>query len=288
MARKLFDAEEIYNKDVVTWNSMISAYSKHGDWFQCFNLYNQMKEEKLRPDCVTFLGLLTACVNSGSVEEGWECFKEMTETYDCQPNQEHYACMVDLLGRAGHMKEASELINSMPFKPDARVWGPLLSACKMHSETKLAEFAAEKLMSMEPKNAGNYVLLSNIYAGAENLELEIKEIRHKFRKTALNAKSVVESVNNTCSSKWVEGRCRCDFLANVSWQHPFWHFISSPKDGVIYHRAFKVSFSDISKVTPSLPDSIPPDFLLTHSRIDGFTLSEMIHFLKNKRKGRMP
>ena len=166
MARNLFDEEELDGKDVITWNSMISAYSKHGEWSECFVLYNKMKQSGLKPDRVTFLGLLTACVNSGLVRKGWECLKEMTETYGYQPNQEHYACMVDLLGRAGHISEAEELIKTMPFKPDARVWGSLLSACKMHSETGLAVFAAEKLVSMEPKNAGNYILLSNIYAAA--------------------------------------------------------------------------------------------------------------------------
>ena len=167
MARKLFDEEKIYDKDVITWNSMISAYAKHGDWQQCFKLYNQMKQSNMKPDKVTFLGILTACVNSGLVEEGKRVFKELIESHGYQPNQEHYACMVDLLGRAGHTDEARELVKSMPFKPDARVWGPLLSAYKMkQSETGLAEFAAEKLITMEPKNAGNYILLSNIYAAA--------------------------------------------------------------------------------------------------------------------------
>ncbi|XP_021294012.1 pentatricopeptide repeat-containing protein At1g11290, chloroplastic-like [Herrania umbratica] len=166
MARKLFDEEKVDGKDIITWNSMISAHAKHGDWSQCFDLYNQMKQLNLKLDQVTFLGLLTACVNSGLVKEGRAFFKEMREIYGCQPSQEHYACMVDLLGRAGHIKEARELVNEMPFKPDTRVLGPLLSACKLHSETKFAESAAEKLLRMEPENAGNYVLLSNIYAAA--------------------------------------------------------------------------------------------------------------------------
>ncbi|PON82362.1 Tetratricopeptide-like helical domain containing protein [Trema orientale] len=167
MARKLFDEEKINDKDVITWNSMVSAYAKHGNWQQCFDLYNKMKQSNMKPDHVTFLGILTTCVNSGLVKEGKRVFKEMIESYGCQPNQEHYACMVDLLGRAGHIDEARELVKSMPFEPDARVWGPLLSACKMNrSETGLAEFAAEKLITMEPKNAGNYILLSNIYAAA--------------------------------------------------------------------------------------------------------------------------
>ncbi|KAE8674213.1 mediator of RNA polymerase II transcription subunit 16-like [Hibiscus syriacus] len=166
LARKLFDEEEIDVKDIITWNSMISANAKHGDWSQCFELYNRMKRLNLKPDQVTFLALLTACVNSGLVKEGRVFFKEMKVIYGCQPNQEHYACMVDLLGRSGHINEARELVDKMPFKPDTRVWGPLLSACKLHSETKLAESAAEKLLTMEPENAGNYVLLSNIYAAA--------------------------------------------------------------------------------------------------------------------------
>ncbi|OMO70338.1 hypothetical protein CCACVL1_18975 [Corchorus capsularis] len=166
MARKLFDEEEIDGKDIITWNSMISAHAKHGDWSQCFELYNQMKRLNLKLDQVTFLGLLTACVNSGLVREGRAFFKEMREIYGCQPSQEHYACIVDLLGRAGHINEARELVREMPFKPDTRVWGPLLSACRLHSESKFAEFAAEKLLTMEPRNAGNYVLLSNIYAAA--------------------------------------------------------------------------------------------------------------------------
>ncbi|KAL9238366.1 hypothetical protein vseg_012796 [Gypsophila vaccaria] len=166
MAKRLFDEEENISKDIITWNSMISAYSKHGEWQKCFVLYEHLKQSGFKPDTVTFLGLLTACVNSGQVEHGWKVFQEMKETYGYQPSQEHYACMVDLLGRAGHINQAADLISSMAVKPDARVWGPLLSACKKHSDTRVAELAAEKLIALEPTNAGNYVLMSNIYAAA--------------------------------------------------------------------------------------------------------------------------
>ncbi|CAO2813839.1 unnamed protein product [Amaranthus hypochondriacus] len=170
MARRLFDEQENENKDIITWNSIISAYSKHGEWQRCFDLYNQMKQSNFRPDSVTFLGLLTGCVNSGRVEEGWNVFKEMTETYGFLPSQEHYACIVDLLSRAGHIGKAQELINLMPIKADARVWGPLLSSCKLHSQSAVAKMAAEKLMEIEPTNAGNYILASNIYAASGKWE----------------------------------------------------------------------------------------------------------------------
>ncbi|KAG9439363.1 hypothetical protein H6P81_019528 [Aristolochia fimbriata] len=162
MAQKLFD--EGVDRDIVSWNSMISAYAKHGDWLRCFGLFSQMKESKVRPDEITFVGLLTACVNSGLVKEGWECFNEMANVHGYKPNQEHYACMVNLLGRTGQLEDAMNLIETMPLKPDVQIWGPLLSACKMHSDTRLAEFAAKRLIEMEPMNAGNYVILSNIYA----------------------------------------------------------------------------------------------------------------------------
>ncbi|KAK1382006.1 Mediator of RNA polymerase II transcription subunit 16-like [Heracleum sosnowskyi] len=184
MAQKLFEEDEFTHKDVIAWNSMIGAYSKHGNWLQCFNMYTQLKLTNLKPDQVTFLSVLTACVNSGSVDEGWECFREMTERYGCQPKEEHYACMVDLLGRTGRIKEALELINSMTFNPDARVWGPLLSACKLHPDMKVAELAAERLITMEPKNAGNYILLSNIYAAAGKWE-EVARMRVFLRDRGL-------------------------------------------------------------------------------------------------------
>jgi pentatricopeptide repeat protein len=167
MGRKLFDEEKNSHKDIIAWNSMITAYSNHGEWFQCFQLYDQMKLSNVKPDQVTFLGMLTACVNSGLVEKGKEIFKEMVKIYGYQPSKEHNACMVDLLGRAGKIDEASKIIETHQLNSDARVYGPLLSACKMHeSETDFAEISAEKLINMEPKNAGNYVLLSNIYAAA--------------------------------------------------------------------------------------------------------------------------
>ncbi|MED6217573.1 hypothetical protein PIB30_018966 [Stylosanthes scabra] len=184
MARKLFDEEKSSHKDLIAWNSMINAYSKHGDWFRCFQLYNQMKLSNIIPDKVTFLGLLTACVNSGLVDKGKEIFTEMVEIYGYQPSQEHHACMVDLLGRAGKIDEASEIIEAIPFKPDARVYGPLLSACKLHSETRFAEVAAQKLINIEPKNAGNYVLLSNIYAAAGKWE-KVAEMRSFLRDRGL-------------------------------------------------------------------------------------------------------
>ncbi|KMT01465.1 hypothetical protein BVRB_9g214720 [Beta vulgaris subsp. vulgaris] len=217
MARRLFDEEAIDNKDTITWNSMISAYSKHGEWERCFDLYEQMKKSYFRPDSVTFLGLLTACVNSGQVKEGWKIFTEMTGTYGVQPSQEHYASMVDLLGKAGQISKATELINSMPIKADSRVWGPLLSACRMHSETAVAELAAEKLIAIEPTNAGNYILMSNIYAASGKWE-KVAKMRSFLRDKGLK---------KTPGCSWLEVNGKVHEFRVADKSHPRSHEIYS-------------------------------------------------------------
>ncbi|KAK7304705.1 hypothetical protein VNO77_42591 [Canavalia gladiata] len=217
MARKLFDEEKSGRKDIIAWNSMISACSIHGEWFRCFQLYNEMKLSNIIPDQVTFLGLLTACVNSGLVNEGKEIFKEMVEIYGYQPSQEHHTCMVDLLGRAGQIDEANNIIETTPFESDAKVYGPLLSACKIHSDSRLAELAAEKLINMEPKNAGNYVLLSNIYAAAGKWD-KVAKMRSFLRDRGLK---------KTPGCSWLELNGQVHKFRVADRSHPRWEDIYS-------------------------------------------------------------
>lgn len=115
---------------------------------------------------MTFVGLLLACTHGGMVEKGRHIFKTMTTVFNIIPKLEHYGCMVDLLGRAGKLREAYKVIQSMPMKPDSVIWGALLGACSFHGNVELAEIAAESLFALEPWNPGNYVILSNIYASA--------------------------------------------------------------------------------------------------------------------------
>ncbi|XP_049937039.1 pentatricopeptide repeat-containing protein At3g12770-like [Nymphaea colorata] len=166
-AQQLFDESAYLEDDLILWNSMINLYALYGNWDSCFSLLKKMNAMGLKPDHYTFLGLLMSCNHAGLVEEGWGCFESMMNVHNCQPSQEHYACMVDLLGRSGHIGAAKKIIQMMPFQPDSRVWGALLSACKTILEPSIAEFAAAQLLSREPFNAGNYILLSNVYAAAE-------------------------------------------------------------------------------------------------------------------------
>lgn len=161
---KVFD--NMHQRTAVSWTAMIAGYGMYGQAEKALTLFNQMLEEDTKPNDITFICVLSACSHAGLVKEGLQYFNVMNEKYHIAPSMKHYACIVDLLGRAGQLYEAEKIINSMPFEPNAIVWGTLLSACKIHGNTELAEQVAECLLELQPGNAGNYVLLSNIYATA--------------------------------------------------------------------------------------------------------------------------
>eukprot|EP01018_Ginkgo_biloba_P002101 Gb_06088 [translate_table: standard] len=163
-ARIVFD--KIPQPNVVSWNSMIVGYAMNGCGKEALKLFERMQHFGTNPNHITFLCVLSACCHGGLVDEGRQYFDCMSQYYQITPTMEHYGCMVGLLGRAGHLGEAQDLINKMPIKPDASVWGSLLGACKIHGNIELGEQVAERLFELNPKDATPYVLLSNMYAAA--------------------------------------------------------------------------------------------------------------------------
>lgn len=147
-------------RDLVSWNSMLKAYALHGRAREALLLFSQMN---VQPDPTTFVALLTACSHTELVDEGIKIFDSMFGKYGIVPQLDHYACMVDIFGRAGRLLEAEELINRMPMEPDSVIWSTLLGSCRKHSETRLAKLAADKLKELEPGNSLSYVQMSNIY-----------------------------------------------------------------------------------------------------------------------------
>ncbi|KAI9182239.1 hypothetical protein LWI28_023388 [Acer negundo] len=165
VAKKMFN--EIGKRmNLCTWNSMITGLAVHGKCNEALELYEQMLREGTAPDDVTFVGLILACTHGGMVRKGQQLFESMETKYKITPKLEHYGCIVDLLGRAGELQEAYELIQTMPMRPDSVIWGALLGACSFHVNVELGDIAAESLFKLEPWNPGNYVILSNIYASA--------------------------------------------------------------------------------------------------------------------------
>ncbi|CAN1770946.1 Pentatricopeptide repeat-containing protein At2g22410, mitochondrial [Linum perenne] len=151
-------------RDVVSWNTIIAAYAAHGDPKQALCLFHQMQLSNFKPDCITFVGVLSACSHGGLVSEGREYFHIMETDFDIEPKREHYACMIDLLGRAGLLEDAYKLISSMPMQPSEAGWGALLNACRMHGNVELAKLSADRLVELDPEDSGIYVLLATVCA----------------------------------------------------------------------------------------------------------------------------
>ncbi|XP_057963082.1 pentatricopeptide repeat-containing protein At1g56690, mitochondrial [Malania oleifera] len=191
-AKQVFD--RFSSKDIVMWNSIITGYAQHGLGKEALGVFSEMRYLDIEPDDVTFVGVLSACSYTGKVKEGIEIFESMKFKYQVEPGTEHYACLVDLLGRAGHVKEAMTLIVKMPVEADAIVWGSLLGACRTHGNLDLAEVAAKKLVLLEPKNAGPYILLSNIYASKGRWG-DVSELRKTMR---------ARSVSKSPGCSWIE------------------------------------------------------------------------------------
>ncbi|XP_038691702.1 pentatricopeptide repeat-containing protein At5g04780, mitochondrial [Tripterygium wilfordii] len=154
----------VEGKNIVLWNSIISGFAKHACSIEAMVLFEKMQQTGMRPDEVTYLSVLTACSHMGLVEKGWRYFDLMIREHHLPPNVLHYSCMVDILGRAGLIREAYELIEKMPFDATTSTWGSLLASSRNYGNVEFAEIAAKHLFEMEPNNAGNHVLLSNTYA----------------------------------------------------------------------------------------------------------------------------
>ncbi|KXG19489.1 pentatricopeptide repeat-containing protein At4g30700 [Sorghum bicolor] len=166
-ARSIFDRMD--NKNVVSWNAMISGYGLHGRGAEALKLYKSMLDACILPTSSTFLSVLYACSHGGLVDEGQKVFRVMTNEYRISPGIEHCTCMVDLLGRAGKLNEALDLISEFPQSAiGPGVWGALLSACMVHKNSDLAKLASQKLFELDSENAGYYVLLSNLYTSKKH------------------------------------------------------------------------------------------------------------------------
>lgn len=183
-ARSVFDVAENH-LSIMSWTAMITALQQHGQGGPAIDLFETLLEKGIMPDHITFGSVLSSCSHSGFVEKGRRYFSLMTQVYKLTPWSEHYSCMVDMFGRAGLLGEAKQFIDNMQVKPDASVLGALLAACLNCGDLELGKEVAENLFEIEPGNAGNYVLLANIYALHGRFE-EAKEVR--IRMVSLDAR----------------------------------------------------------------------------------------------------
>ncbi|XP_059625016.1 pentatricopeptide repeat-containing protein At4g14170 [Cornus florida] len=193
-AHKVFD--RMPDKDVISWSTLISGYGLGGRVNVAFGLFDEMHKQGVKPNDVTFLGVLSACVHGGTVEKARSCFKMMRD-YGVIAELKHYACMVDCLGRAGLLEEAERFIEEMPVEPDGAVLGALLGGCRVHGNVEVGERIAKRLIVLEPERAGYYVLLANMYADAGRFDdaERVRDFMKQRNVAKVTGCSLIESKN---------------------------------------------------------------------------------------------
>lgn len=178
-ARLVFNT--ISQKDVVSWNAMISGYSMHGLGNEALVMFKMMCKTDVKPDQLTFVGVLSACSNIGLLNEGEAYFTSMVNDYCIEPCMEHYTCMVSLFGKLGQFVKAVNLINQILGEPSVMVWRALLGACVIHKDLELGELSAQRVLELEPQDESTYVLLSNMYASAKRWD-NVASVRKNMKK----------------------------------------------------------------------------------------------------------
>ncbi|VAH67700.1 unnamed protein product [Triticum turgidum subsp. durum] len=177
-ARKIFETQKEH--DLISWNAIISGYAVHGHVAQARELFDRMNKNGIQANDITFVALLSVYGSTGLVSQGLSLFNSMKLDHGIKPSMEHYTCIVRLLGRAGRLHDALNFIGDIPSAPSAMVWRALLSSCIVHKNVDLGRFSAEKVLEIEPQDETTYVLLSNMYSAAGNLD-EVALLRKSMR-----------------------------------------------------------------------------------------------------------
>ncbi|XP_068662226.1 pentatricopeptide repeat-containing protein At1g20230-like [Aristolochia californica] len=252
-ARRVFDL--IPQRDIVSWNSMIAGYGTHGFGMDAVNLFSYLRVMGLNPNYCTFTNLLSACSHSGLVDEGWKYFKMMQSEYRLDPAVEQYACMVDLMARAGQFEETLEFIKQMPVEPNAAVWGSLLGACRVYCNPEIAEYATGYLFELEPNNSGNYILLANIYSATGKWE-NAANIRRLMKE---------KGVTKPPGCSWIEVKRRVHSFIVGDTSHPMMDKISE-KIEFLYSKIKKIGYvPDTDFVLQDVEENEKEDSLCGHS-----------------------
>lgn len=243
-------------RDVSAWNILLTGYAERGQGALAEEFFRKMIDSKVNPDEVTFIALLCACSRSGMVTEGLELFNSMKQVYSVTPNLRHYACIVDLLGRAGQLEEAYGFIQKMPMKPDAAIWGALLNACRIHRWLELGELAAGHIFETDTRHVGYYVLLCNLYAASGKWD-EVAKVRRLMREKGL-------TIDPGCS--WVEVKGEVHAFLSGDNFHPQIKEINSVLEG-FYEKMKAVGFAGSEYVSMDKSEASKAEIFCGHSEM---------------------
>lgn len=214
--RSLLVFYKLKNKNLFCWNSIIDGLATHGYAKEALRMFDGMERERIQPNAVTFISILSACTHAGFVEEGRCRFMSMIQDYCITPQVEHYGCMVDLLSKAGLLKDALEMVRNMTIEPNSFVWGALLNGCKLHKNLEIAHIAVQSLMVLEPGNSGHYSLLLSMYAEV-NRWSEVAKIRTTMKDLGVEKRSP--------GASWVEINKRVHVFAASDTYHPSYSLV---------------------------------------------------------------
>ncbi|XP_024026813.1 putative pentatricopeptide repeat-containing protein At3g23330 isoform X2 [Morus notabilis] len=214
IARWIFDRIETH--DIVSWTAIIMGCAFNGYAYDAISLFERMEVEGTKPCYVTFIAVLTACSHAGLIDKAWEYLNSMTLRFGIAPGLEHYAAVADLLGRAGRLEEAYNLISNMSIEPTGSVWLTILAGCRVHKNVELAAKVAEKIFTVDPGNMGAYVILSNIYAAARRWK-DVARLRVSMKKRGMRKKPA-------CS--WIEVGNKVHAFVAGDESHPFYDRIN--------------------------------------------------------------
>ncbi|PNT30607.2 hypothetical protein POPTR_006G090900v4 [Populus trichocarpa] len=198
------------NRDTASWNIMIMGYGMHGYGNEALYMFSDMCKSGLKPNEITFVGVLLACSHAGFISQGIKFLGEMELKHGVVPTIQHYTCVIDMLGRAGQLEEAYKLAVTMPIQTNPVVWRALLAACQLYGNVDLAEVAAQKVFELNPAHCGNYVLMSNAYVAAGRYQ-EVLDIRHTMRQ---------QDVKKTPGCSWIELKNGMNTFINGDRNHP--------------------------------------------------------------------
>ncbi|CAN6476168.1 unnamed protein product [Victoria cruziana] len=201
--------EQMPKRDVVSWNVLVTGFAQNGYARESLEVFDRMRTSGVKPNDVTFLGVLAACSHAGFVSEGYRYWRLMEKHYGVCPRSDHYAVLIDALGRSGRVNEAVELLKSINTRPDVGMWGALLGACLIHGDVDLASEAAESLFSLEPTNVARYVSLSNVYAGARRWK-DVSQLRVLIKERGMKKQPALS---------WIEIRNRRHYFSAEDQTH---------------------------------------------------------------------
>ncbi|XP_052188397.1 pentatricopeptide repeat-containing protein At2g36980, mitochondrial isoform X2 [Diospyros lotus] len=203
---------DIVDKDLVSWNSLLFAFGLHGQAAQALWLYEEMTASGIKPDKVTFIGLLMTCSHSGLTEKGQALFESMSPVHQLPPEIDHVACMVDMLARGGYLIEATELANKYQWMDSASISSreSLFGACFAHGYTEIGVILSRDLKLLEPQNEMNYILLSNLYSATG----------HWKEAEAVRKAMADQGVTKIPGCSWIEVKNKVTAFVAGKYSHP--------------------------------------------------------------------